>query len=82
MVYFNVLGKPDDQSFSPSAHCPGNMAIADGLQAGVAYEKLTGNELGPREKARLRKALLAYCEQDSLAMVRLLEHLKRSGVME
>lgn len=59
-----------------------NMAIADGLQAGVAYEKLTGNELAPREKARLRKALLAYCEQDSLAMVRLLEHLKRSGVME
>jgi hypothetical protein len=52
-----------------------NMQIADGLQAGVAYEKLTGNELGAKEKARLRKALLAYCEQDSLAMVRLLETL-------
>lgn len=56
-----------------------NMEIADGLQAGVAYEKLTGNELGAKEKARLRKALLAYCEQDSLAMVRLLEKLGSRG---
>jgi hypothetical protein len=56
-----------------------DMEIADGLQAGVAYEKLTGNELDAKEKARLRKALLAYCKQDSLAMVRLLEHLKRRG---
>ena len=56
-----------------------NMAIADGLQAGVAYEKLTGTELGTKEKARLRKALLAYCEQDSLAMVRLLETLGSRG---
>jgi len=56
-----------------------NMSIADGLQAGVAYEKLTGTELGPKGKARLRKALLAYCEQDSLAMVRLLEKLGSRG---
>lgn len=55
------------------------MEIADGLQAGAAYEKLTGNELGPKEKARLRKALLAYCKQDSLAMVKLLEKLGSRG---
>jgi hypothetical protein len=56
-----------------------NMAIADGLQAGVAYEKLTGSEISAKEKTRLRKALLAYCEQDSLAMVRLLEKLGSRG---
>jgi hypothetical protein len=56
-----------------------HMAIADGLQAGVAYEKLTGNKLSAKEKARLRKALLAYCAQDSLAMVRLLEKLGSRG---
>ena len=54
-----------------------NMAIADGLQAGIAYEKLTGDEIDSKEKERLRKALLAYCGQDSLAMVKLLEHLEK-----
>ncbi|MGH7730278.1 MAG: hypothetical protein ACRENJ_03410, partial [Candidatus Eiseniibacteriota bacterium] len=32
--------------------------------------------LQPREKARLRRALLAYCERDSWATVKLLERLR------
>lgn len=54
-----------------------NMEVADGLQAGIAYERLISDGIGSKEKERLEKALLAYCRQDSLAMVKLLEHLEK-----
>lgn len=54
-----------------------NMAIANGTQAGLAYEKLIHGKLEPKERQTLRKGLLEYCSQDTMAMVRLLEHLKK-----
>jgi hypothetical protein len=53
-----------------------NMVVADGTEAGLAYEKMISEELDLDERERLRQALLDYCRQDSLAMVKLLNHLK------
>jgi len=52
-----------------------NMEVADGTAAGLAYERMLGEELEPNEREKVRQALLDYCRQDSLAMVRLLDHL-------
>jgi hypothetical protein len=54
-----------------------NMEVADGTQAGLAYEKLIRGELESKERQTLRDALLEYCRQDTMAMVRLLEYLNR-----
>ena len=54
------------------------MAVADGPQAGVAWEKLVRDGLGATDKNRLRKALLAYCGKDTLAMVRLVNRLRQA----
>jgi hypothetical protein len=51
------------------------MEVADGVDAGLAWELLircTGDQSEPE---RIRKALLGYCRQDTLALVRLLETL-------
>jgi predicted RecB family nuclease len=53
------------------------MEVADGGEAGLAYKKLTREKLEQKERESLRKALLEYCKQDTMAMVKLLEHLKR-----
>ena len=52
------------------------MEVAEGGEAGLAWEKMVHAEVGSRERDRLRDALLAYCKQDTLAMVRLLEVLQ------
>ena len=54
------------------------MGVADGQQAGVAWEKLVRGGLDQSERDRIRKALLDYCGQDTLAMVRLLERIQLS----
>jgi hypothetical protein len=53
------------------------MQVANGQAAGLAWESLTRGGLEQAERDRIRQALLAYCGQDTLAMVRLLEVLKR-----
>jgi len=53
-----------------------NMEVADGTEAGLAYEKMIHGGLGSKEKQTLKNALLKYCRQDTMAMVKLLEHLK------
>ena len=53
-----------------------NMEVADGTEAGLAYEKMIHGGLDSKEKQSLRNALLKYCRQDTMAMVKLLEHLK------
>ena len=53
------------------------MDVADGTQAGIAWEKLVRDGLDSTSRSRLCKALLAYCEQDTLGMVKLLEVLRR-----
>ena len=51
------------------------MEVAEGNEAGLAWEKMVQEEVGTEERRRLREALLAYCRQDTLAMAKLLEVL-------
>jgi len=52
------------------------MEVADGTDAGLAWESLVRGKLDQNEHDTIRKALLDYCGQDTLAMVRLLDKLK------
>jgi predicted Zn-dependent protease len=52
------------------------MAVADGQQAGVAWESLVAGNLEESERDRIRKALLDYCGLDTLALVKILERLR------
>ena len=52
------------------------MAVSEGSEAGLAWEKMVRAEAGSDERRKLRDDLLAYCKQDTLAMVRLLEVLR------
>jgi len=52
------------------------MGVSDGAEAGLAWEKMLRAEAGGEERKKLRSDLLAYCKQDTLAMVRLLEVLR------
>jgi len=51
------------------------MEVAEGSDAGPAWEKMIHGEVDSAERKRLHEALLTYCRQDTLAMVRLLEVL-------
>jgi len=53
------------------------MLVAGGQDAGLAWESLVRGGLDQSERDRIRRALLAYCGQDTLAMVRLLERLRQ-----
>jgi len=55
------------------------MCVADGEEAGLAWEKMIRGQVSEQEKARLRKALLDYCSLDTLAMVRLLDYLTNAA---
>ena len=52
------------------------MEVADGQDAGLAWESLVRDGLDRDERDRIRKALLDYCGQDTLGMVRLVEKLQ------
>jgi predicted RecB family nuclease len=54
------------------------MDVADGQAAGLAWESLIASDCEEAERQRKRKALLDYCGQDTLAMVRLVEKLRCS----
>ncbi len=51
------------------------MEVADGTDAGLAWGSLIRGGLDQAERDRVRKTLLEYCGQDTLAMVRLLDKL-------
>jgi predicted RecB family nuclease len=55
------------------------MPVANGQDAGLAWKALIRGNLAQPERDRIRKALLDYCGQDTLAMVRLLEELRLFG---
>jgi len=55
------------------------MAVANGQSAGLAWESLLHQGLSGSEREQIKKALLAYCGLDTMAMVRLLERLKRGS---
>ena len=52
------------------------MPVANGQDAGLAWESLVRGTLDQAERERIKKALLDYCGQDTLAMVMLLETLQ------
>ena len=52
------------------------MQVANGQDAGLAWESLVRGQLDCAERGRIRKALLDYCGQDTLAMVKLLDRLR------
>lgn len=52
------------------------MEVADGVDAGVAWESLIRCAGNQAEHERLKKALLDYCRQDTLALVKVLEKLR------
>jgi predicted RecB family nuclease len=52
------------------------MQVANGQDAGFAWESLVRGRLDYDKRERIRKALLAYCSTDTLAMVKVLERLR------
>jgi predicted RecB family nuclease len=52
------------------------MLVANGQDAGLAWESLVRGGLDQSERESTRKALLDYCGQDTLALVRLLAALR------
>jgi predicted RecB family nuclease len=50
--------------------------IANGRDAGLAWESLVRGSLDRSERERTRKALLEYCGLDTLALVKLLDKLR------
>jgi hypothetical protein len=54
------------------------MEVANGEDAGVAWESLIKEHLGEAQREKIRKSLLDYCGQDTLAMVRLMQQLRQN----
>lgn len=54
-----------------------NLTVAHGGMAQDAYLDLIGAKLSGKEKDELREALLAYCEQDTWAMVKVARYFER-----
>ena len=54
-----------------------DMEVPDGQVAGLAWESLVRGGLAQGERDRIRKALLAYCRQDTLGMVRIVGKLQQ-----
>jgi hypothetical protein len=52
------------------------MEVADGTGAGLAWESLVRGSLDQVERDKIRKALLEYCGQDTLALIKLIDRLQ------
>ena len=52
-----------------------NLSIQEGQGAALEYLRMIDPSTGPEEKKKIRRDLLAYCAQDTLAMVRIREEL-------
>ena len=53
------------------------MEVADGQAAGLAWESLVSGNLNEIDREKIRTALVKYCCQDTLGMVKLLEVMKQ-----
>ena len=56
----------------------GGLEVSDGGQAGLAWDQMIRGQVDQTERQRLKAALLAYCRQDTLAMVKILEWLREA----
>ena len=52
-----------------------DLEIPEGMAAAVSYARMIANDAPDHEKAEIREALLAYCERDTEAMVRIYDVL-------
>ena len=52
-----------------------DLEVQDGMAASMAYARMTAADAPASEKASIRQALLAYCERDTEAMVRIYDKL-------
>ena len=52
------------------------MEVADGTDAGLAWQSLIRGGLDQAESERIIRALLDYCGQDTLALVKLVQKLR------
>lgn len=52
------------------------MEVPNGQAAGVAWQSMIAGDCRDTERQARRKALLDYCGQDTLALVKLLDHLR------
>jgi len=55
------------------------MSVADGRGAGLAWEALVHGASDEAERERIKKALRAYCGQDTLALAKLLGRLRSAS---
>ena len=55
------------------------MEVADGTDAGLAWESILRGNLDQTEREKVQKALLDYCGQDTLALIEVLESLRLAG---
>jgi len=55
------------------------MQVANGQDAGLAWESLVRGGLNHEERERIRRALLDYCGKDTLALLKITEHLSSAG---
>jgi predicted RecB family nuclease len=56
------------------------MPVSNGQDAGLAWNSLVRGTLDRADRERIRKVLLDYCGQDTLALVRLLQNLRLVSV--
>jgi hypothetical protein len=51
------------------------LSIQDGIQAALEYLRMMDSSTSSAEKDKIKKGLLTYCGQDTLAMVKIREEL-------
>jgi hypothetical protein len=80
-VYHEAFGGSFSLKFVLPAFVPAmsyeNLNISEGTAAGIAWQRFIDPATPAVEKKQLRKALLEYCAQDTIALVRLLEELRK-----
>ncbi|MBZ5661764.1 MAG: DUF2779 domain-containing protein [Acidobacteriia bacterium] len=54
-----------------------DLAVAEGIQAGIAWGRLIDPATNAEQKAQLKQELLVYCAQDTLGLARIIEALRK-----
>ena len=57
---------------------PDELAISEGGAAATAYARLKFETLSPESRVKLERALLRYCELDTLAMVMVVQGWRKA----
>jgi hypothetical protein len=57
---------------------PDELAISEGGAAATAYARLQFETLSPESRVKLERALLRYCELDTLAMVMVVQGWRKA----